>query len=90
MPNSQGNTGLPGAGSIGRRLLPGRWFAIVLCGSLAGVLIWTKLRLATNVPRTAYAVPEQAEFRPPHPATADPAVTVLPDADGLSAPSPTP
>lgn len=28
--------------------------------AVAGVLIWSKLRLATNIPRSAYAVPEQA------------------------------
>jgi hypothetical protein len=27
--------------------------------AVAGVLIWSKLRLATNIPRSAYAVPEQ-------------------------------
>lgn len=26
--------------------------------AVAGVLIWSKLRLATNLPRSAYAVPE--------------------------------
>lgn len=30
-------------------------------GSLAGVLIWSKLRLVTDIPRSAYAVPEQGE-----------------------------
>lgn len=29
--------------------------------AVAGVLIWSKLRLATNIPRSAYAVPEQAD-----------------------------
>lgn len=29
--------------------------------AVAGVLIWSKLRLATDIPRSAYAVPEQAE-----------------------------
>lgn len=27
--------------------------------AVAGVLIWSKLRLATNIPRSAYALPEQ-------------------------------
>lgn len=28
--------------------------------AVAGVLIWSKLRLATNIPRSAYAAPDQA------------------------------
>jgi len=32
---------------------------VALIGALAGLLIWSKLRLATDVPRSAYAVPEQ-------------------------------
>lgn len=31
---------------------------VALVGALAGLLIWSKLRLATDVPRSAYAVPE--------------------------------
>jgi hypothetical protein len=36
--------------------------AVFVMGTMAvaGVLIWSKLRLATNIPRSAYAVPEQA------------------------------
>jgi hypothetical protein len=30
-------------------------------GMLAGVLIWAKLRLVTDIPRSALAVPEQVE-----------------------------
>lgn len=44
-----------------------RNFSLLLClGALAGVLIWAKLRLVTDIPRSAYAdprevmVPEQA------------------------------
>lgn len=35
--------------------------AVFVMGTMAvaGVLIWSKLRLATNIPRSAYAVPEQ-------------------------------
>ena len=33
---------------------------LAFCGTLAGVLIWTKLRLATDVPRSAYAVPRES------------------------------
>ena len=33
---------------------------IVLClGALAGVLIWAKLRLVTDIPRSAYADPRE-------------------------------
>lgn len=47
--------------------------------AVAGVLIWSKLRLATNIPRSAYAVPEQAEPAGSH--AVDQAVT-----DGADAP----
>jgi hypothetical protein len=35
--------------------------AVFVMGTMAvaGVLIWSKLRLATNIPRSAYAVPGQ-------------------------------
>lgn len=33
--------------------------------AVAGVLIWSKLRLATNIPRSAYAVPEQGPVETP-------------------------
>jgi hypothetical protein len=39
--------------------------------AVAGVLIWSKLRLATNIPRSAYAVPEQVEA-PNDPGSAQP------------------
>lgn len=32
--------------------------------AVAGVLIWSKLRLATNIPRSAYAVPEDRSVEP--------------------------
>lgn len=32
---------------------------VVALGMIAGILIWSKLRLATDVPRSAYAEPEQ-------------------------------
>lgn len=37
--------------------------AVFVMGTMAvaGVLIWSKLRLATNIPRSAYAVPEMVE-----------------------------
>lgn len=31
-------------------------------GMLAGVLIWAKLRLVTDIPRSALAVPEEVEL----------------------------
>jgi len=39
-----------------------RNFAFVAClGLLAGVLIWAKLRLVTDIPRSAFATPDQVE-----------------------------
>ncbi|MCH8508208.1 MAG: hypothetical protein LAT64_05485 [Phycisphaerales bacterium] len=32
--------------------------------AVAGALIWSKLRLATDLPRSAYAVPEPASVEP--------------------------
>ncbi len=38
-----------------------RSFSLLLClGALAGVLIWAKLRLVTDIPRSAYANPREA------------------------------
>ena len=34
---------------------------VLSAGALAGVLIWAKLRLVTDIPRSAYAVPDQAQ-----------------------------
>ncbi len=40
-----------------------RNFSLLLClGMLAGVLIWSKLRLATDIPRSAYADPRETEL----------------------------
>ena len=37
-----------------------RNFSLLLClGMLAGVLIWAKLRLVTDIPRSAYADPRE-------------------------------
>lgn len=37
-----------------------RSFALLFCmGALAGVLIWAKLRLVTDIPRSAYADPRE-------------------------------
>lgn len=40
--------------------------AVFVMGTMAvaGVLIWSKLRLATNIPRSAYATPENASVEP--------------------------
>lgn len=39
-----------------------RQAAFVLCaGALAGILIWSKLRLVTDIPRSAYAEPESKQ-----------------------------
>lgn len=38
----------------------GRFAAtLAFTGALAGVLIWSKLRLSTSMPRSAYAVPKE-------------------------------
>ena len=40
-----------------------RNLTLVLCmGMLAGVLIWAKLRLVTDIPRSAYAEPNEAKL----------------------------
>lgn len=51
---------------------------VLSAGALAGVLIWSKLRLVTDIPRSAYAVPEN---HAPHP---EPAPSIE---DGVRAPS---
>ena len=40
--------------------------AVLVMGTMAvaGALIWSKLRLATDLPRSAYAVPEPASVEP--------------------------
>jgi hypothetical protein len=39
-----------------------RNLALMLClGMLAGVLIWAKLRLVTDIPRSAYADPRETQ-----------------------------
>lgn len=39
-----------------------RQFGIIAClGMLAGVLIWAKLRLVTDIPRSAYAEPRELD-----------------------------
>jgi hypothetical protein len=44
-----------------------RNLALVLCmGTLAGVLIWAKLRLVTDIPRSAYADPREVEIPEDH------------------------
>lgn len=44
---------------MGKRRYRRHLMGVALVGALAGLLIWSKLRLATDVPRSAYAVPEQ-------------------------------
>jgi hypothetical protein len=39
--------------------------AVVALTAFAGLLIWSKLRLVTDFPRTVLADPEQAEVSPP-------------------------
>ncbi len=38
-------------------------------GMLAGVLIWAKLRLVTDIPRSAYAEPDELNTESTEPAT---------------------
>jgi hypothetical protein len=39
-----------------------RSFSLLLClGALAGILIWAKLRLVTDIPRSAYADPREQQ-----------------------------
>ena len=39
-----------------------RSFALLFClGALAGILIWAKLRLVTDIPRSAYAEPKEEQ-----------------------------
>lgn len=42
-----------------------RSLSLLLClGALAGVLIWAKLRLVTDIPRSAYAEPKERSVEP--------------------------
>jgi hypothetical protein len=59
---------------------------LAFCGTLAGVLIWTKLRLATDVPRSAYAVPERERGSTPKPSLT-PTDPSAPAADTEEAPT---
>jgi hypothetical protein len=55
-----------------KHALPGapKPLGILLClGALAGVLIWAKLRLVTDIPRSAYADPR--EQQPPESADSE-------------------
>lgn len=56
----------PKIGSRTRSLL-----ALGLITATAGMLIWSKLRLVSGLPRSAYAVPEQAGGEAPEPTEAD-------------------
>lgn len=45
-----------------------RSVSLLLCmGMLAGVLIWAKLRLVTDIPRSAYADPREHQHPEDHP-----------------------
>jgi hypothetical protein len=44
-----------------------RWQTLVMLTALAGVLLWAKLRLVSNMPRSVYADPKaagRADLRP--------------------------
>lgn len=56
-----------------KQAVPGRTVAVAFASmalSVFAILLWGKLKLVTGVPRTAYAVPDQA---PPPPPTRGPA-----------------
>lgn len=57
---------------------------VLVCGSLAGLLIWSKLRLVSDLPRSAYAVPRDAEMGidPDDAATQDDSSATPTDASG--------
>ncbi|MEX0877156.1 MAG: hypothetical protein WD114_06825 [Phycisphaerales bacterium] len=61
-----------------------RGIALLLClGTLAGVLIWAKLRLVTDIPRSAYADPKERQADGDDPAGGDAFTT--PDGRGSDA-----
>ncbi|MFK7884662.1 MAG: hypothetical protein AB8F26_10825 [Phycisphaerales bacterium] len=51
---------------------------VLSAGALAGILIWSKLRLVTDIPRSAYAVPESVEDDVDTPAPAHPDIGIVP------------
>ena len=54
-----------------------RWQTLVALTALAGVLLWAKLRLVSNMPRSVYADPKPAVPRP-DPRSSDAASSVVP------------
>ncbi|MCG3123504.1 MAG: hypothetical protein GIKADHBN_01924 [Phycisphaerales bacterium] len=48
----------------GSRSHGARWQTLVMLTALAGVLLWAKLRLVSNMPRSVYADPKPAAPRP--------------------------
>ncbi len=51
-----------------KQSVPGRTVAVAFASmalSVFAILLWGKLKLVTGVPRTAYAVPEEAPQSPP-------------------------
>jgi hypothetical protein len=63
-----------------------RSLSLLLClGALAGVLIWAKLRLVTDIPRSAYADPNETAL-PMDPEADEPAPDALPK-EGMDEPS---
>lgn len=43
---------------MSKRRIRSSVFTLALVGMLAGLLLWSKLRLATDMPQSAYAEPE--------------------------------
>lgn len=57
------------------------WVAFAFIGATAGMLIWSKLRLVSGLPRSAYAVPEERVDAEP-----DVARVATPTTDGARVP----
>ena len=56
--------------------------------AVAGVLIWAKLRLVTNIPRSAYAEPDRSQVEDgTGPSAGDGWVEVLPAPSGVAGPT---
>lgn len=67
-----------GTTSTQRRRSGGLWLAALAMTGIA-LLIWSKLRLVTGIPRTAYAVPREVQPTPSPGAGADGRVTASVD-----------
>lgn len=53
-----------------RRRAPRNLSLLLAMGAVAGLLLWAKLRLVSNMPRSVYADPKAAHRLPPAPSGA--------------------